>query len=275
MSPYADLFRLPSLRVNAVPNDPVNRGFVLPPMTPAVSRAAPILRAAAIEANPSSHEIRVKPRAVADQQDLPCCVSCALGSAMETLDSGWPALAPLFHYHVTRYDRAGADASGFLYLESGLTTVTVDGICRQELHVASFTEAGGASQPTPDAYADAAARALGRRNLRVRYAQADGLSKAAWIRDQIAQDRPVVIGFQLPVGYHDRFLNSSFEWLDPDRPPRSASGHCVLVTGYNDLRQAIRIQDCQGPQRFDGGCWWMGYRVVDSTAVTDVYSLIP
>jgi hypothetical protein len=53
------------------------------------------------------------------------------------------------------------------------------------------------------------------------------------------------------------------------------SGHCVLAFGYDDSRQVLHIQDSQGEDAFDGGRWWMGYRVVDSTVVQEVYRLIP
>jgi C1A family cysteine protease len=77
------------------------------------------------------------------------------------------------------------------------------------------------------------------------------------------------------MSYPSSFLNGNFEWLDPDNTPRSASGHCVLAVGYNDARQAIHIQDSHGSGQFETGSWWMGYRVVDSSIVQDVYGLLP
>lgn len=254
---------------------PVNQGYALPAIIPTISPAAPIVRAAAINANISSYELPVKPRLVVDQQELPCCVSCALGGAMETLNPNWPTLAPLFHYYVTRNDRGGADADGFLFLDSGVATVLAVGICRHDLHPHPYTKAGAATKPTTEAHADALTRALGRRRERPRAERVSGVSRAVWIRDQLRQDRPVVIGLELPMSYPDKFLNPDFEWRDPNGSPRSGSGHCVLAFGYNDARQALHIQDNHGPGRFDRGCWWMGYRVADSIMVQDAYSLIP
>ena len=194
---------------------------------------------------------------------------------MEMLNPSWPALAPLFHYYVTRYEDGGADADGFLYLDSGLASLTSAGICREDLHRPPFTVAGAATKPSPAAYADALMRALGRRGVQLRYLPISGPSKAAWIREQLCQNRPVVIGIQLPMSYPTAFLNQNFEWLDPDRFPRSASGHCVLAIGYNDARGAIHIQDSRGTGQFDRGCWWMGYRVADSSIIQDAYCLIP
>jgi hypothetical protein len=46
----------------------------------------------------------------------------------------------------------------------------------------------------------------------------------------------------------------------------------VLITGYDDARQALHVHDSQGTEHFDQGRWWMGYRVVDSSVVVEAYS---
>ena len=194
---------------------------------------------------------------------------------METMDAASPMLSPLFHYYVTRYDNGGANADGFLWLDDGLGTLTNDGISRRDLHALPFTAEGAATRPSADAYADALTRALGLRGLSLRYRPLGGPSILASIREELAQDHPVVMGIQLPMGYPGSFLNSRFEWLDPDSPPRSSVGHCVLAVGYNDGRTCLHIQDSHGNGAFDQGLWWMGYRVVDSSVVQDSYSLVP
>jgi hypothetical protein len=255
--------------------EPVNPGLALPPMTASASPAAGAVRVAEITANPSRHELSVKARAVVNQGTLPCCVSTALGASMEILNPSWPVLAPLFHYYVTRFDRGGADAAGFLFLINGLATLTRDGICRETLHSQPYTLEGASTKPTTGAYADAKTRALRRRNDKFTYSPATGPSKVVWIREQLRNECPVVLGMQMPSGYPRNFLNGKMEWLDPDNPPRTMGGHCVLVTGYDDSRQALHIQDSQGEEAFEQGSWWMGYRVVDSTVVQQVYRLIP
>jgi hypothetical protein len=254
---------------------PANQGFAPPAITPSVSAAAGLVRSAAVTANISSHELPVHSRSVVDQNNLPCCVSSALGAAMEVLNPAWPSLAPLFHYYVARYEDGGANVEGFLYLDNALVTLTVKGICRGDLHPEPYTEAGAATKPSTQACADASTRALGLLGRRPRYLPVSGLSSAAWIRDQLNLDHPVVIGLQLPMTYPDSFLNCKFEWLDPDAFPRSDSGHCILAIGYDDARQAFHVQDCHGAGQFNQGCWWMGYRVVDSSLIQGVYSLLP
>jgi hypothetical protein len=194
---------------------------------------------------------------------------------MEILNPGWPALSPLFHYHVTRYDKGGANEDGFLFLDQGLISLSSSGICTKALHPHPYTMEGASTKPSKDAYDDALTRALGRRGVKFRYLPMSGPSNVSWIREQLNQNRPVVVGMQLPMGYPSSFLDTQFQWHDPDDQQRSRSGHCVLVVGYNDARQAVHIQDCRGSNDFDQGFWWMGYRVLDSSFVLDAYSIIP
>jgi hypothetical protein len=247
----------------------LNQGYAPPPATPSVPAVAPLIRVAAVSSSVSSYELPVKSRSVIDQNNLPCCVSSALGAATEIMNPNWPAVAPLFHYYVARYNDGQADDRGFLYLSGGLQTLTIRGICRLDLHNEPYTAPGAASPPTGDAYTDARVRAAA---LRLRCMQASGASKSAWTREQLSLNRPVVLGIRLPMGYPGNFLNPNFEWLNTRKA--AIGNHCVLAIGYNDARQAIHIQDSRGPGSFDKGCWWMGYLVVDSGFVLDAYSLL-
>ena len=253
----------------------LNSGYALPASPGTISPAAGSVRAAAVAANPSSYQLPAQSRSIVDQHDVPCCVSCALGTAVEILNPSYPPLSPLFHYYVTRYEAGGADPDGSLVLTSALGTLATRGICSARLHNPPFSPAGAATVPTPEARADGQSRALVRRGVRRRYMAAAGPSRAAWTREQLANNHPVVIGILLPQGYPQAFLNSKYEWLNPDSAKASTSGHCLAVVGFSDIRQAVHVQDCRGNVAMDGGRWWLGYRVLDSSFVLEAYSLIP
>lgn len=241
-----------------------------------VPASAPQIRLADIMANPGSHDIALRSTSIFNQQELPCCVSCALTSAMESRDRLCPALAPLFHYHVTRFDRGAADAQGAIFLGNGLTTLASDGICRRDLYNQPFTDEGAMLKPSTRAYEDASSRALHEGKFSPSHIhKSEGASRVAWAREQLRKDLPVVIGFKLPPAeaYPKKFLDDSYSWLDPNKFQGTSDGHCVLAFGYNDLRQVFHIQDSMGIDNFDNGCWWMGYRIMDSEWVQDAYCL--
>jgi hypothetical protein len=252
----------------------LSAGFALPAVAARVSAAAGAMRAAAINASLGSVELPL-PRAPVDQRAINCCVSCALGAAMEIVDPGSPSLAPLFHYYVTRFERFGALPDGSLDLSIALVALSAAGICRRDLHVAAFDERGVSTRPSAAAVADGRGRALGLRGLLPRYRPVTIASRAAWAREQLQLGRPVVIGFILPTTYTNELHNRNFVWRDPEALPLSNSGHCVVATGFNDANQALHIRDSRGGDAFDAGYWWLGYRVADSRIVQSMYSIIP
>lgn len=250
----------------------VSGGLALPAVTERVSAAAAMTRASAISANLGSVELQL-PRAPVDQKSVNCCVSCALGAAMEIIHPGSPSLAALFNYYVTRFERGATDAAGNLDLATALVALTTRGICRTDLHRVAFDERGASTRPSEIAFADGKTRALRMRGLHVRYLRASGASRAVWARDQLRQGRPVVIGVLLPTNY-PAAMAGKFEWTNP-RQAVSTTGHCVLATGYNDARQALHIRDSRGAEAFDKGYWWLGYGVADAAPVQCMYSIVP
>lgn len=255
-----------------------NPGFALAEAPPTPSPGAPLIRASSVNATISSHFLDTAPRRTVAQGDVQCCVSCALGSALEIVHRDWPALAPLFHYFVTASINHGADSNGFLRLDDALATLTAQGICKHSDHDVDrdqpYTLPMAAIRPSPQAFADGAQRVIRRVLMRFQYQRLIGPSWSKAVRDQLRQNRPAVIGFRLPKGYAaDQFLDARFEWSDLQRFPASDSGHCVVVTGYDDSRTALQVVDSQGVNRLGGGTWWMGYRVADAGVIQDACSI--
>jgi hypothetical protein len=257
---------------------PPDRGVALSSglASPSPSPAAAISRGAAVAAHPGAASLRAVPRIV-DQRDIECCVSCALAGAMEVRQPASPMLGRMFHYHVTRFVNGGADEFGRLFLDRGIGTLTAQGICREADHTSVFDAAGVAVRPNRVAFDDALGRRILRQGLRFPYEEVGGTSRAAEVRRHIRENHPIVLTFTLPMGYPRAFLNDEHEWLDERTPPPSSSRHCVLVTGFDDLRGraagAVRVVDSHGPGMFDGGTWWMAYRILDSARVHQAFAL--
>lgn len=244
-------------------------GYSLPAISPTVSPLAALARGHSLAANPSVVRLP-RPRSLYDQEDVPCCVSCALAGAMEILHPEWPPLAPLFHYFVTRFDNHAADRDGLLILQSAILTLTTQGICRLDLHAPLFTNAGARTRPSRPAFTDASTRLL--RGPFFSFRPIPQSSRVTQIRDELRRGYPVVIGVTLPQRYPKGFLNPQGEWTDPQEPA-STIGHCLLVLEASDARQALLVQDSRGPGEFKEGRWWLGYRVAGSSVVREAYSL--
>jgi len=251
-------------------------GLAMPEVVAHVSAAAGLFREAAVNAAYERVELPLN-TPVFDQLGVNACVSCALSGAMGMLDQAAPALAPLFHYYIARFEGGadGADAEGNLFLDNAVPTLVASGMCRRDLHPMPFTEAGASSAPSDDARVDAVSRVQDKPTGRLRFEEAGAAASSSWIREKLRDGFPVVLGISLPEGYDECSRRPEFEWLDPEAPAPSSLRHCVLVTGFNDLRHAIHIRDSRGRHSFGDGHWWMDYRVVDSPVVLQMYSLGP
>lgn len=238
------------------------------PATP--SPGAGVARAEAIRATPGECWVRPPPRRVVDQGSVPCCVSCALTSAMEILHGEWPALAPLFHYHVAA---RGAGSAGDLEIEDGRDVLAYSGVCKQTLHPYPIREDHVRSEPSSAAFADALERRMRLVGYRLPMGEIITTSRAAEIRRRLQLGCPVVIGFRRPNRFPVGILDSRYEWKDPTAGAGSHVGHCVLITGFSDARLALHVQDSEGPDKYDRGGWWMTYRVVDSAVVERAFYL--
>lgn len=249
-------------------------GLAMPEVVTPASPASGLFLEAAVNAGYERVELPIN-TPVFDQLAVNACVSCALSGAMGVLDTSAPVLAPLFHYYVAREGGAGADAEGNLFLDSALPTLVASGMCRRDLHPVPFTDSGASQPPSLEARADAEARVLGRPSGRLRFEEAGAAKSSAWIREKLRDGFPVILGINLPERYDQYFQRTDFEWLDPESPAPSTLGHCVLATGFSDLRYAIHVRDSRGKHRFGDGHWWIGYRVIDSPVVVQMFGLGP
>jgi hypothetical protein len=250
-----------------MPDPSVSTGLQ-PPATPVdASPHAATVRAAHLTGSREMFMLPVTPRALRDQRGLEACVSCASAAAMEVRDRGAPVLSAMSHYHLARVETHLGNAQGRLTLEEGLATLQNAGICSQHLHDAPMTDAGLTVPLTPDARADARRNRLLRQGLFPPFEPIGSGSRVIGIRHHVKRQRPVLLGFRPPRAYPDRFLFGDHQWDDPS-VELLPDGHCVVVIGFDDVRQALRVQDSRGNHpKFQEGCWWMGYAVADSPAI--------
>ena len=250
-----------------MPDPSVSTGLQ-PPATPVdASPHAATVRAAHLAGSREIFMLPVTPRALRDQQQIQACVSCASAAAMEIRDRAAPALSAMSHYHLAREKGLG-NLEGRLTLQEGLMTLQRAGICSQHLHAAPMTDAGVNMPLTPDARADARNNRLLRQGPFPPFESIGSGSRVMGIRHHVKRLRPVLLGFRLPLTYPDgSFLGDRHQWDNP-AIDLSSDGHCVVVIGFDDFRQALRVQDSRGRHpRFQEGCWWMGYPVADSPAI--------
>lgn len=244
-------------------------GLAIVPVAPAVTAASSIGTAASGNYPPSWSLSGA--RRIIDQADINCCVSCAIASAAESANRNWPALAPLFHYFVTRVDVMDATPAqnGDLTLEDAKSAVENAGICLNRLHDQPMDLAGIAAAPSRDARGDALSRRLPAVSTFPPVSRivllADQNRTQEWKR-ALLTGKPIVAGIDLPAEYSKNMTRAT------TANGRLGPSHAVVILGYRDSEQAFIVQDSRGDSWFIGGQWWMPYAFAESSFVFKAYS---
>lgn len=221
------------------------------------STAAPHLAVALAGLYPS--EVRLPgARAIRNQQNVNCCVSCTLAVCVEVLHPEYEELSPLFHYFETGF-RLRGHAPGIgdgIDIIDGLRALGSAGICLRSLHDPPYDAVGVSSVPSSSAEADGQQRAMP--YLPNRYV--DGYTSIDLTLDPVgeckkvlAQGCPILAGIYLTDNY-----NTGAPKLD--RPgPRTGARHVVPILGYRDSEHSFIVQDSHGGDWALGGQWWLPY----------------
>lgn len=196
-------------------------------------------------------------RAIRNQGDVNCCVSCAIGACLESAQENMPELAPLFHFHFA--GGPGAIRTG-VQISSARSTLLSFGICSIEKHRLTIDPGNVAQEPTEEARIDGRSRrpmdpargALLWENVPV--SGADG----QWKR-RLKKGAPMV-AVVCPNPSYRTDAATGGHLLDIDGPYESIR-HAIAVIGFSDGESAFLIQDSRGTEFGLKGQWWLPYEL--------------
>lgn len=222
--------------------------------------AAPLAVASAIPGRPS---VKLRgPRAIVDQENVACCISCALATCLESLHSTYPALAPLFHYVQALSSARVVTADNLqrgLTIAEGRSALVTHGMAEVRLHSHPYRAPQAATAPTAEAVRDGLTR-VGRpdRLTGVGFFRSIDLQldPVGEIKRALLQSKPVLFGIHLTSGRQR--LRAGQPRLDPVGA-REANQHAVACLGFDDNENSFIIQDSFGADFGQGGQWYLPY----------------
>lgn len=202
---------------------------------------------------------------------VPCCVSIAVTTCLEVLDSNQgQKLSFMYNYYQARDKKDRLSGLGIL---QGLNAAARYGICTRELHDVSLDRDGANKIPDDAADEDARNRkiTLGP-HLRWSYEQFEDSNRVKLWRNALQCGIPVIMGFFVTNAYK-KIPETGNTHIRPERE-QASDGHAVTVMGYNDLHNnqindpsltetgAFLIRDSVGNEFPDNnGCWWLPYEL--------------
>ena len=213
---------------------------------------APQLTTTEGRSTPSLVDLRASCSPVEDQGREGSCVANAIVGALEyqQIRQGLPVrdLSRLFVYYNARRlgERIG---QGGTYVHRAMAAVLGFGVCPASMW--PYQPAMTDEQPTDDCYQ----AALSFRTLQ--FARTDyGLGA----REALANDLPVILTMLVAREDFGRARTSgkliprgNGQWEEP------ASGHAMLIVGYDDDKNAWLVRNSWGPGWGDGGHVWIDY----------------
>jgi C1A family cysteine protease len=209
------------------------------------------------------------------EKNVPCCVSCSIAAAMETLDAinqDSTELSELFHYYVARPVKNRLSGIDF---RKGLSVVVNKGISPRKYHEkpksrdVPMVREDAIDEPKPKAYNAA-------KNFRIPYdpirrtLQYRSIPKTNVIfhwKAAIQKNIPIIFGFWMTTAYTE---------ITPQKPVHGAIegthselGHAALVLGYDDKINSFYVKDSRGASFGDQGCWWLRYDQLETDLIQE------
>jgi Peptidase_C39 like family len=208
-------------------------------------------------------------------KNVPCCVSCSIAAAMETLDAvNLPSteLSELFHYYVSR---PIADRLSGIDFRKGLSTVVSMGISPRKYHEipksrdVPMTREDAIVEPEPDALNSAKKYKISydviRRTFQYRNIPKTNLI-SHW-KAAIQKNIPIICGFWMTPAYTQ--ITSQNPFHGDIEGTHSTDGHAAVVLGYDDQKKSFYVKDSRGISFGDQGSWWLGYDLLETALIQE------
>lgn len=98
------------------------------------------------------------------------------------------------------------------------------------------------------------------------------LTQVEVYKQQISMGYPIVIVIRVTRTYREQWEKHGW-WTSDVVTSEDRHTHALCVVGYDDDRQALRIQNSDGTWHGDGGFFWMSYSLVEQGKILESYVL--
>ncbi|MBL1221595.1 C1 family peptidase [Chryseobacterium sp. L7] len=196
---------------------------------------------------PSSYFVSGQP-AIGDQGNEGSCVAWATAyAATSILESNFKGVTqPRSPEYVYNQIKQGACANGS-YTSDGLKLIKNQGVC--SLTEMPYNDTECSTQPSVSQKNAASSHKL------VSWSTVSN-SNITNIKNLLSANLPIVIG----ITVDEEFKNlKNTGWILKKRSGKVLGGHAICVVGYDDNKQAFKIQNSWGSAWADNGYFWIDY----------------
>lgn len=213
------------------------------------------------------------------RKNVPCCVSCSICAAMETIYQRHDravTLAELFHYY---HARGRSDKLSALNFRDAIKAVIKWGISPHELHPYPPTRSEpmlrdfALKKPSAKSISEAKKFTIPYDVVvkRFKYYSIPRHRRVNKWRAAIKNHNPVIFAFWMTDAYMEISDESSHH--PPVESMQAVYCHAVLCLGYDDQINSFLIKDSRGLNFGRNGLWWLDYNLVDSDLIYESWAL--
>jgi len=196
-----------------------------------------------------------------DQGELGSCTGHGCGAAMLFIHEGSsPSSRLMIYYDGREIEGTTAEDDG-AQIRDVVAGLARKGACNEDLWPYDITQF--AVQPPDAAYAAAGSNKI------TNYFRCTDLMS---VKNSLAQGFPVIIGFTVYSGFEAPDVASTGIAKMPGSFERVVGGHCVLVIGYDDSKNAVFVRNSWGTAWGLSGNFWMPYDYFKNL-VSDMWTL--
>lgn len=195
---------------------------------------------------------------ILDQGDIGSCVSNAVCNALGFLNlkinKPLNLKSRLFNYYNTRVLEGTVNSDSGCQIRDAIKICNQIGSCYEETWPYDITRFK--NKPSDDTYTEAKKHKL---TVYQRVAQNRNAIKACLI-----SGFPIIIGFMCYNTLFNPSVEKTGDILSPTRRDYIIGGHCVLITGYNDITQRYEIMNSWGTDWGNNGYGSISYSYIEN-----------
>jgi C1A family cysteine protease len=232
---------------------------------------APAFKLLEATALPTSADLTKFCSAVEDQGQLGSCTGNALVGAMEYLENKskefeangkFVDLSRLFVYYNERTLEGTVNKDNGAQISDGVKTLATQGVCTEFMWPYAIHRF--AVKPPATAYTDAATRKI------TAYARVDRSNGIQGIKQALASGYPIVFGFTVYESFESEDMANTGVLHMPDlHTEQCMGGHAVLMVGYDDTTQRVKVRNSWGANWGQHGYFTMPYAYVTSPSLAN------
>jgi len=215
----------------------------------------------------SAVDLRPNLSPIEDQGYLGSCTGQAIASLVEFLHKKAKKsidVSRLFIYYQERVYEGTVRYDSGAYIRSGIKAVSSVGVPLESLW--PYDARKFAHKPSPAAYNNAATRKV------LTYHRC---ADFAAVKNALKLGYPVVVGFDVYESFEsDNVAITGIMPFPNIRREQSLGGHAVTLVGYDDSTQRFIARNSWGTGWGDRGYFYMPYRVIQDTTMSDDFWII-